>query len=65
MICDKLLDIVLSNYVHDGERLIGHKFFRQLNSRTQTYYYYLKIVVEREDFGLCIDRTILLGTSLR
>lgn len=59
------MEFVNSDFVRPGERLVGHKFFRELNRSSQTYYFYLNIVVEHELTGLRTDHCILLGSSLR
>ena len=65
MIDKKLMEFVNSDYVKIGERLVGYKFYRELNRSSQIYTFYLKIVVEQENTGLRIDRVILLGSSIR
>ena len=65
MIDKKLMEFVNPDYVRIGERVIGYKFSRQLNRSTQTYNFYLNIVVEHELTGLRISRCILLGSSKR
>lgn len=65
MICDKLKEMVIKEYVLPSERLYGYKFVRELNRKTHTYSYLLNLYLEDKALGFCTKRSILLGTSIR
>lgn len=64
MISNDLLEAIKKKYLDPYDKLVSHKFVRELSRKTQTYYYYLYIDYENE-FGILITRAILLGTSQR
>ena len=64
MINEYLSKFLYDNYVQNGETIVKYCFERQLHRESQTYSFYIVIIIEDSN-GLLVNRRILLGTTPR
>lgn len=64
MINEFLEKYLYDNYLQNGETIVKYSFERILRRVTQTYFFYIKLIVEDSN-GFCLERWVLLGSSPR
>lgn len=64
MINEYLAKFIYDNYALPGETVVKYRFDRELHRHSQTYRYFLRLIIEDSN-GILRDVDVLLGTSCR
>lgn len=64
MINEYLEKFLYDTYLQNGETLVNYRFQRELHRESQTYRFYILLIIEDSN-GFLSDRYVLLGSSPR